>query len=58
VLVVSHQPFLSQAVSQILDFPLTLTLPFRKGSLWWLRIRSEHGVMKPQLLTIQETDFL
>jgi len=58
VLVVSHQPFLSQAVSQVLDFPLTLNFPFRKGSLWWLRIRSENGVMKPQLLTIQETDFL
>ena len=58
VLVVSHQPFLSQAVSQVFDFPSTLTLPFRKGSLWWLRIRSVNGAIKPQLLTIQDAEFL
>ena len=58
VLVVSHQPFLSQAVSQVFDFPLAVTLPFRKGSLWWIRSRPLNGVIKPQLLTIQDADFL
>ena len=58
VLMVSHQPFLSQAVSQLLDLPLTVTLPFRKGSLWWIRSRPLNGAIKPQLLTIQDADFL
>ena len=58
VLIVSHQPFLSQAVRQVFDFSLTLTLPFRKGSLWWLHNRSENGVVRSQLLTIQDPDFL
>ena len=58
VLMVSHQPFLSQAVSQLLDLPLTVTLPFRKGSLWWIRSRPLNGAIKPQLLTIQDGDFL
>ncbi len=58
VLIVSHQPFLSQAVSQLLDLPLAVTLPFRKGSLWWIRSRPLNGAIKPQLLTIQDADFL
>ena len=58
VLIVSHQPFLSQAVSQLLDLPLAVTLPFRKGSLWWIRSRPLNGTIKPQLLTIQDADFL
>ena len=58
VLMVSHQPFLSQAVSQLLDLPLAVTLPFRKGSLWWIRSRPLNGAIKPQLLTIQDADFL
>ena len=58
VLMVSHQPFLSQAVSQLLYLPSPVTLPFCKGSLWWIRPRMVNGVTRPQLLTIQDPDFL
>ena len=58
VLLVSHQPFLSQAVSQLLGLPVNIPLSFRKGSLWWLRSTGEKTGGRAQLLTLQDAEFL
>lgn len=58
VLMVSHQPFLSEAVSQLLDFPPSLNLPFRKGALWWLRNHHSPLSSHAQLLTVQDPDVI
>lgn len=56
VLMVSHQPFLSEAVSQLLGFPPGFSLPFRKGSLWWLRNVHTPLSSLAQLLTVQDPE--
>ena len=58
VLIVSHQPLLSEAVSQLLGFPSGLTLPFRKGSIWWLRSLFSTSNNPAQLLTVQDCEVL
>ena len=58
VLVVAHQPFLSDTVAKCLALPTDHGLSFRKGAVWWLRHRLSDGhshaflwaVMDPQLL--------
>ena len=56
VLVVAHQPFLSQTVSQLLGLPLTQPMSFRKGSLWWLCGEVTGSSSAVKLLTIQDPD--
>ena len=58
VLVVAHQPFLSETVAVLLGLPATAALSFRKGALWWLRSQSVYGTLETKLLTIQDPDFL
>jgi phosphohistidine phosphatase len=58
VLVVAHQPFLSEAVGKVLGMPSSSILSFRKGSLWWLRDQSVNGLTEAKLLTVQDPEFL
>lgn len=58
VLVVAHQPFLSDTVKQCLSLNDMSHLSFRKGAVWWLRHQLDEEephaflwcVMDPQLL--------
>ena len=58
VLLVSHQPLLSEAVCQLLGWPLDFTLPFRKGAVWWIRSLHSAPVPDVQLLTVQDPEVL
>ena len=58
VLMVGHQPTLSLVVGQLLGIEQENSLPFRKGAVWWLRLKSHPSVVKPQLLTLIDPEFL
>ena len=58
VLMVGHQPTLSQVASLLLGGAASSPLPFRKGSLWWLRLRDREGTAQTQLITVIDPEFL
>jgi phosphohistidine phosphatase len=58
VLMVGHQPVLSQVVSELLGGSENSPLPFRKGALWWLRLRYREDLVKTQLMAVMDTEFL
>jgi phosphohistidine phosphatase len=51
VLLVGHQPYLGQLVSQLLGMKEE-TCPVRKGAVWWLRTRVREGQLQTVLLTV------
>ena len=58
VLVVGHQPCLSDAVTAIFGMQSSESLSFRKGSVWWIRKRIRHFSHEPYILTIQDPELL
>jgi len=58
VLVVGHQPCLSDAVAAIFEIHSSESLSFRKGAVWWIRKRIRHISEAPFILTIQDPELL
>ena len=58
VLMVGHQPTLSQAVRELLGLTQASPLAFRKGAVWWLRFTRGQSGHKIQLLTVIDPEFL
>ena len=58
VLVVGHQPCLSDAVNTIFGMHSSASLSFRKGAVWWIRKRIRHISDEPFILTIQDPELL
>ena len=58
VLVVGHQPCLSDAVTAIFEMHSSESLSFRKGSLWWIRKRIRPISHESFILTIQDPELL
>lgn len=58
VLMVGHQPTLSLVAGQLLGINEENCLSFRKGAVWWLRLKSPQREGKTQLLTLIDPEFL
>ncbi len=57
VLVVGHQPVLSQVVMRLLECTAQ-EWALRKGAVWWLRSRQRQGRHQTVLATVQSPDFI
>jgi phosphohistidine phosphatase len=57
VLVVGHQPVLSQVVMRLLECTAQ-EWALRKGAVWWLRSRQRHGRLQTVLATVQSPGFI
>lgn len=57
VLIVGHQPVLSQVVMRLLACTAQ-DWSFRKGAVHWLRSRERHGRVQTVLVTVQSPDLL
>lgn len=57
VLVVGHQPVLSQVVMRLLGCPAQEGA-FRKGAVWWLHSRQRNGRLQTVVATVQSPGFM
>ena len=57
VLVVGHQPVLSQVVMCLLGCAAQ-EWAFRKGAVWWLRSRQRNGQLQTVVVAVQSPEFL
>lgn len=57
VLVVGHQPVLSQVVMRLLGCAAQ-EWAFRKGAVWWLRSRQRNGQLQTVVVAVQNPEFL
>lgn len=53
VLVVAHQPFLGETVEHLLNLNPAKPLSFRKGGLWWLKLRNKDDVAEVELVCVE-----
>jgi phosphohistidine phosphatase len=52
VLVVAHQPFLSDTVTRLMNLNPARPLSFQKGGIWWIRQRHKEGSPHVQLVCV------
>ena len=57
-LVVGHQPYLAETVSQLLGLTQSEVLSFRKGAVWWIRRRFRNHNLEHFVLTVQDSELL
>ena len=57
VLVVGHQPTLGAVIARLIGAP-ELTIPVKKGSVWWLRYRERENHGQTVVMSVQTPDLI